>query len=460
MTLFRLTTVTLALFGMAPRAPSQIPPPRDTTMRMPMAAGDTMAMMGAPLGVPMERMGSGTTWIPDAVTVPARHFMAGAWELMLHGFVFGQYIRQNGPRGDDQVGSLNWGMFMASRELAGGRFQARTMLSLDPATVTNRGYPLLLQSGETVDGEPLHDRQHPHDFWMELGVLYERAMTRSLGLSVYAAPSGEPALSPVAFMHRPSAMDNPLAPLGHHWQDATHISFGVLTAGLFGHSWKLEGSIFNGREPNEERWDFDRLKLDSYSGRLTLNPSAHWSLSAGYGYLASPEAHSPDESIHRITAGVLHGRKVGQAGQWASAFIYGSNRSSHHPERSQSVALESEAILDRWNTVLARGELAQKSAEDLVLDEPPFDFPSDERFSVTSLTLGYIRELGRGWGTTIGVGALGTVNLLPEALETAYGSRTPLGMALFLRIRPFHRGAMAGMDMHHDHQPVSRGQSR
>jgi hypothetical protein len=219
----------------------------------------------APLGISMERMGSGTTWIPDAVTLPSRHFMAGSWELMVHGVAFAQYINQDGPRGDSQFGSLNWGMFMASRELAGGRFQARTMLSIDPATVTKRGYPLLLQSGEALEGEPIRDRQHPHDFWMELGLLYERPVSSTLGISVYAAPAGEPALGPVAFMHRPSAMDNPFAPLGHHWQDATHISFGVLTAGLFGRSWKLEGSVFNGREPNEERWDFDRIKLDSYS---------------------------------------------------------------------------------------------------------------------------------------------------------------------------------------------------
>ena len=188
-------------------------------------------MVSGPLSLSMDRMGSGTTWIPDAVTLPSRHKMFGAWEVMAHGFVFGQYDHQNGPRGDDQLGSLNWTMLMASRELAGGHFQARTMLSLDPATVTSKGYPLLLQTGEAFGGEPLHDRQHPHDFFMELGVLYQREFNHRIAWSLYAAPSGEPALGPVAFMHRPSAMDNPAAPLGHHWQDATHVSFGVVTAG-------------------------------------------------------------------------------------------------------------------------------------------------------------------------------------------------------------------------------------
>jgi hypothetical protein len=438
----------------ATEALAQVRPTRDTTMAgMTMATGDTMRMAEAPLGVSMARMGSGTTWIPDAVSLPARHVMRGPWELMLHGVLFGQYNTQSGPRGDDQWGSLNWGMFMASRELAGGRFQARTMLSLDPATVTNRGYPLLLQSGEALDGEPLHDRQHPHDFWMELGLLYERPISNRLAISLYAAPSGEPALGPVAFMHRPSAIDNPFAPLSHHWQDATHISFGVLTAGVFGHSWKLEGSVFNGREPNEERWDFDRMKLDSYSGRLTVNPGPQWSLSAGYGYLASPEALSPDESIHRFTAAALHGTTLGDDGQWASAFVYGTNKSSHQTESSNSVAIETEAILDRWNTIFGRAELAQKSAEDLALDEPPFGFAPDRRFSIATVSLGYIRELGRGWGTTLGLGAMGTLNSVPGALESAYGSRTPLGAVVFLRVRPFHasRATMAGM--HHEHRP-------
>jgi len=422
---------------------AQVRPARDTSMAG-MAMSDSAQAMSAPLGISMERMGSGTTWIPDAVSVPARHFMRGPWELMLHGFAFAQYNTQGGPRGDDQFGSLNWGMFMASRELAGGRFQARTMLSLDPATVTRRGYPLLLQSGEALDGEPLRDRQHPHDFWMELGLLYERPVSSSLGLSLYAAPSGEPALGPVAFMHRPSAMDNPFAPLGHHWQDATHISFGVLTAGVFGRSWKLEGSVFNGREPDDERWDFDRIKLDSYSGRLTVNPGPAWSLSAGYGYLASPEILNPDESVHRFTAAVLHGKKLGTEGQWASAFVYGVN--THHEQRTHSVGLESEAILDRRNTVLTRVEFVQKAAEELAFDQPPTGFDPDRTFSVTSLSLGYIRELGRGWGATLGVGAMGTVNVVPSLLESAYGSRTPLGAVVFLRVRPFHtdRG-MAGM---------------
>jgi hypothetical protein len=399
--------------------------------------GHTVNAQGAPapLGVSMNRAGSGTTWTPDAVTLPNKQWMAGDWQLMMHGFAFGQYDKQSGTPGDDQFGSLNWGMFMAGHQVAGGRLQTRVMLSLDPWSVTPRGYPLLLQSGESYQGQPLHDRQHPHDFWMELGAAYERPITKSVGIALYAAPSGEPALAPVAFMHRPSAMDNQSAPLGHHWQDATHVSFGVLTAGLFTNHWKLEASAFNGREPDEHRWNIDPITLDSYSARATINPNANWSFTAGYGYMKP-------ESMHRFTASALHGSKIGADGQWATALIYGAN---DRQELTHSVLLESEAVLDRRNTVFGRAEWIQKTPDDLSI--PSAD--PERAFNVGAITLGGIRELGSMWGATLGIGASGTLNVVPSAFESSYGSRTPLGAMVFLRIRPVFAKTdpMAGMKM-------------
>jgi hypothetical protein len=404
-------------------------------------------MPSGPLSLSMDRMGSGTTWIPDAVTLPSRHKILGAWEVMAHGFVFGQYDHQSSRRGDDQLGSLNWAMLMASRRLAGGHFQARTMLSLDPATVTPKGYPLLLQTGESFEGEPLHDRQHPHDFFMELGVLYQREFNNRIAWSLYAAPSGEPALGPVAFMHRPSAMDNPSAPLSHHWQDATHTTFGVITAGIFTRRWQLEGSIFNGREPDEHRWNIDPIKLDSYSGRVTVNPTDAWSLAAGYGYLKSPEGIHPDEPMHRITASALHGRKIGADGKATSALVWGVNRHGGDSKATNSILLENETIFDKHNTVFGRAEVVQKTGEDLVLDEGTIDNASGTRFNLGAFQLGYIRELTRLRWATIGLGAAGTVNLVPKSLEDVYGSRNPIGTFVFVRLRPFHlKGtAMPGM---------------
>jgi hypothetical protein len=348
---------------------------------------------------------------------------------------------------------------MASHELFGGRVQPRTMLSLDPWTVSPRGYPLLLQTGEAYHGEPLHDRQHPHDFWMELGATYERAVTKQFGLSVYVAPSGEPALGPVAFMHRPSAMDNPAAPLGHHWQDATHVSFGVLTAGIFTNRWKVEGSVFNGREPDENRWDFDPIKLDSYAGRVTFNPDSAWSFTTGYGYLESPEALEPTASVHRLTASAMHGTKLGANGQWSTALVYGMNRA--HGGLTHSALVESEAVLDQKNTVFARAELVEKNAEDLVVDRPPFGIASDRQFTVAAMTLGGIREVvgARGGRATIGIGASGTLNIIPSALRDAYGSRTPLGGMLFVRVRPAYKHDIGMSGPHMDHHMMGAAES-
>jgi hypothetical protein len=418
-------------------------------MKMPMS--DTMPMgmmMAGALGISMERMGSGTTWIPDALMLPSRHFMVGSWMVMLHGFVFGQYDSQSGPRGANQLGSFNWGMIMADRHIAGGRLQLRFMPSLDAATVGKCGYPLLLQSGETCNGQPLVDRQHPHDFFMELGALFERELNSKVAAFMYGAPAGEPALGPVAFMHRPSAMDEPQVPLGHHWQDATHISFGVVTAGVFTRTIRLEASAFNGHEPDENRWNFDPIALNSISGRLTINPSEQWSFTGGYGYIDNPERTTPAASVHRVVASAMHGVRLSDDGQWATTLLFGANKQLG--QRSISALLETEAVLDRHNTVFGRAEFVQKSTEELQLAS----FAAEQLFNVQSLSLGYIRELLRGRDVTFGLGARGTVNFVPAALQGSYGSRTPVGGMLFLRLRPYHsphepQKPMSGMSHEH-----------
>jgi hypothetical protein len=369
----------------------------------------------------------------------AHHAMAGAWSLMLHYAVFGYYDKQGSRRGDDQVGSINWAMLMGSHPLAGGRLTLRTMVSAEALTVTPRGYPLLLQTGESYKGNPLHDRQHPHDLFMELAALYEHPLTSSLGVSLYLAPVGEPAIGPVAFMHRPSAIDDPFAPIAHHWQDATHISFGVITGGLFTRHMKLEGSIFNGREPDEVRTNFDYKgrHLDSYAGRLTVNPNVRWSVSGSYAYLKSPEASEPDESMHRMSASALYSRPLGTRGSWSSTLIYGANAHSSTPDHlSHSGLVESTLDLDGRHAIFGRAEMVQKSAADLVLAT----VPGDQTFNVGEVTLGYMHGLaqfGIGSGRVmLGVGVSGTVNFVPSTLLDAYGTKTPAGFGLYLSIQP------------------------
>jgi hypothetical protein len=419
-------------------------------MSMPGMSDSTMRMAG-PLSIPMSREGSGTSWLPDASPMMANHFSAGSWDFMFHYRAFIYYDRQNdadrSKRGDDQIGSVNWAMLMAAHRLGTGHLQLRGMMSAEPWTVGAAGYPLLLQSGESYHGQALHDRQHPHDLFMELAAIYSRALGKNLGIQVYAAPVGEPASGPVAFPHRPSAADDPFAPLGHHWQDATHISYGVVTAGLFSRSWKLETSIFNGREPDQDRTNFDYKgrSLDSYSARFTLNPSSPWSLSASYAFLKSPEALEPAISQQRITASVLNTRPVWKNGEWASAVIYGGNKLEHTDRWSNSLLAESNLSFDRSNSVFARLEYVDKSAEDLDLsDQPP-----DARFSVGSVAFGFVREIVRYPGGTLGLGGRLAVDFVPAAIAPDYGSRTPTGFAVYLRIRQrrLPQTAMAAMDM-------------
>jgi hypothetical protein len=252
-------------------------------------------------------------------------------------------------------------------------------------------------------------------------------------VSLYLAPVGEPALGPVAYPHRPSAMGDPLAPLGHHWQDATHISFGVITAGIFGRAWKLEGSVFNGREPDEIRTNFDYAgrSLDSYSGRLTLNFSPYWSVSGSYGYLKSPEELHPEESLHRISASVLHGRTFGLVGEWSTALVWGANRHPDESGLSNSVLLESTLDLDGTNTIFGRVEYVQKTAEDLALGATPLT----NEFGIGSFVLGYVREISRFAGGSIGLGVRGALNVVPDALRFRYDTRTPVGFSIYVRFR-------------------------
>ncbi len=407
---------------------------RDTT---PMAGMSMAVSMTGPLGLPMSRDGSGTSWLPDAAPMHANHFTAGSWELMLHYLAFGYYDRQGGAdpakRGDDQIGSVNWVMLMASHGLAGGRLQLRGMFSAEPWTVGRRGYPLLLQSGESYHGQPLHDRQHPHDLFMELAANYERAIAPNLGIQLYVAPVGEPASGPPAFPHRPSAGNDPMAPLSHHWQDATHISFGVISAGIFTRMWKLEGSVFNGREPDEDRTDIDFRRLDSYAGRITVNPAAAWSLSGSYAYLASPEVLFPGVSQHRLTASVLNDRGIGTRGRWSSALIWGANKESGDAGLSNSALLESNADLDTRNSVFGRIEYVQKSARDLAVTDT---FVPDRIFDIGSVSAGYVRELTELAGGSVGIGVQLSLDLVPGSLEPVYGTRSPSGVSVFFRLRP------------------------
>jgi YHS domain-containing protein len=390
----------------------------------------------------MAREGSGTAWLPDTTPMYAVHRDKGAWQLMGHENLFLQYFHESGDRGADQVGSINWVMGMANRNLGAGRLGLRGMFSLEPWTIGGCGYPDLLASGESCEGEKIHDRQHPHDLAMEVSASYDAPITGAVRWQVYGGPAGEPALGPVAFPHRVSAMPNPVAPMSHHWLDSTHISFGVVTGAVYGNRWKGEVSAFNGREPDEERGDFDFGALDSVSGRLSFLPTPNLALQLSSGRLteaeASEAAGAPAIDVTRVTASATYHRAIGNAGIWANTAAWGRNAELDHS--THALLLESSVTLDDRDTWFGRFEVAGKTAHDL-------DVPGDDIFTVTKLQGGYTRYFPAWNSVKPGLGFSVSAGVVPDPLKAAYGSRANVGFGVFITLRPpamMHAAALAG----------------
>ena len=308
------------------------------------------------------------------------------------------------------------------------------MLSLEPATVSRRRYPELFQQGETAYGRPIVDGQHPHDFFMELAALYDYKLAENTALSFYAAPVGDPAFGPPAFPHRASASEDPIAPLGHHFQDSTHIANEVITLGITHHNFRLEASGFHGREPDQYRWDIDSGKIDSWSTRLTVNPKQDWSFQYSIAQLHSPEALAPDEDIRRMTASLMYNRPI-HKGNWASLVLWGRNQSLQDGNVGNSYLLESTLKFGTKNNVWARIENADRTNE-LLLGENPLPPGFTERYftRVQGFTLGYNRELGRMQHFSTALGGQLMWYGVPDVLKPSYGSH-PVGIAVFLRVR-------------------------
>jgi hypothetical protein len=387
------------------------------------------------LADPMSREGSGTSWLPDSSPMYGKMFMFGQDMLMLHGAVFPRYTNVNTRRGDGRIDAPNWIMGMYSHPLGDNtQIGGRLMMSLDPLTEGGRGYPLLFQTGESWHDQPLHDRQHPHDLFDELSLSLSQKFDHDLSAYIYFGYPGEPALGPPAFMHRPSAMDDPDAPIGHHWQDSTHITFGVATVGLVWRNIKVEGSIFTGREPDENRYDFDQPRFDSYSGRVSWNPTKNLALQGSFGYIKSPEAVDPKTNIHRTTASAIYNLPLGPDSNWSNTFVWGQNNATGEG-KTQSFLIESNYQRGR-NTVYLRWERVQKSGHELVLDPPD----ESRIFPVGGYTIGYVHDLTHGNGLDIGLGTQFTFNDRPDRLDRYYGDDLGYAFQFFLRIRPSLHG--------------------
>ncbi len=389
--------------------------------------------------VVLEHLSSGTDLepasTPNAMWMSKRH----GWNLMVHGVLFVDDIQQSGPRGGDKFFSTDWAMVMAQKPLGPGQLTLRGMFSLDPATVTERRYPELFQIGETAFGRPIVDGQHPHDLFMEIGAFYDWEVSEHSLLSVYVAPVGDPALGPPAYPHRASASEDPIAPLGHHQQDSTHIADEVVTAGYSYRFLRAEFSGFYGREPNENRWNIDAGPIDSWAARLTLNPSQNWSGQFSLGTLKSPEALSPHEDQRRMTASISYNLPL-HNGNWASSLIWGRTRPLLTGEKLNSYLAESTFGFLEKNAVWTRIENVDRTNLLLVGSNPlPAGF--EERFlaRVQAYSVGYDRDFGWIPGISTALGAQATLYHAPVFLDSIYGAN-PAGVVMFVRFRP--KGSM------------------
>jgi len=410
---------------------------KDTTMKMGKDSTHTGSMSHAfSLNLPMNRNGSGTGWLPDASPMYGNMYHSKKWMYMMHYNLFLRYTNQDfsgkGSRGNDAFDAPNWLMFMGQTKVGtNGLFHFSTMFSLDPLTEGGDGYPLLFQSGETYNGKPLVDRQHPHDLFSELSVSYSHAFSKNTDVFAYLAYPGEPALGAVAFMHRPSSLYNPDAPLSHHWVDATHISFGVATLGVRLGQFKVEGSSFTGREPDENRYNFDKPRFDSWSGRLSYNPSKNWALQVSHGFLKSPEELHADENVNRTTASATYALPLANDGWLNVTALWGRNQTKDH-DGENAFLLEGSWRKNRL-ALHGRYEFVQKSGEELSLDESVYGH--DAIFPVNTFTIGANYDLLNIGKARLATGSQFTLYHADSKLNSLYGNN-PMAIQVYLRLYP------------------------
>jgi hypothetical protein len=381
-------------------------------------------MMGGTLGpYAMTQDASGTAWQPASTPMQGMMWSSGGWSGMVHGYADLVYDHQSGPRGDSMVFSESMLMAMAQHGAGPGTVTFKSMLSLDPA-MGPAGYPLLLQTGETANGiTGLVDRQHPHNLFMEMAGVYTMPAGARSSVFVYLGYPGEPALGPVTFMHRLSGADSPSAPISHHWLDSTHITFGVATAGFVHGPIKIEASAFNGREPDQHRWGYQPLRLDSWSGRITLNPTADWSFQVSYGALHSPEQLNPLVNQQRLTASTTYNHRLA-FGTWQTTLAWGRNRDQ--PGHVLNAGLLESALVMGSDTVFARAETVQKD------DLAP---PSTTVARVGAISLGYVHDIAVARHVALGLGMQGTIDFVPASLHAAYATSEPTGLMPFVRLK-------------------------
>lgn len=377
----------------------------------------------------MNREASGTSWVPDSSKLTGFHRMHNNWMFMVSGFSCLVFDNQRGPRGEKKIYDTNMLMFMTQQDInEQATIGLRTMFSLEPVTIGKCGYPLLLQTGETCDGiTPLIDRQHPHDLFMELALVGTYRINPDASLFLYAGLPGEPALGPPTFMMRFASQYIPESPIGHHWIDSTHITFGVITGGFVYKGLKIEVSGFRGREPDQLRYDIEKPRIDSYSFRFSTNPTENLALQISHGFIKSPEQLDPQENIARTVCSAIYNRSFGQDSVAQLAAIIGIN--DEQPGiLSSAFLIDITAQLYKKHILFSRFEAVEKN--DLFLSPDPL---ADQKFTVKKLTLGYIYEPFETEHSQWGIGGLIDFPLLSQPVRRRYGDA--ISFSLFFDVR-------------------------
>lgn len=397
-----------------------------TSSEAPMAM-EGMSMRAALGSWPANREGSGTSWLPDSSPMFMKMLPSvGGFELSTMGTIQSGYVDAGRPRGAKGFFSDSMVMLMGQKQVGGGTVGFNFMGSLDPVINGQFGVPDLFQTGETAHGVPLVDRQHPHNLFSEIAATYSHRLTNQVEGFVYGGPVGEPALGGVMYLHRPSGMEVPEAPISHHWFDSTHISFGVLTAGLvFGGSIKVEGSVFNGHEPGENRYEIGPEALNSASGRVSYNPNRDWSFAASYGYISSPEALSPGVNEHRATLSAAYSHDLRSGDTIAASAYFGRNIVEGVSTASNAWLAEA-TYYHRDESIFARFERVDK---DELANVPAGNY------TVNKLVFGDVHTISRWQELDFGLGAYAGVYSFPSVLNALYG-RNPMTFGVFLRVRP------------------------
>jgi len=396
---------------------------------MPGMSHDGHAMSGALGSYPAGQETSGTAWQPANGEHRGVMTQAGDWMLMGHADLFLVQDGQGGQRGDDKTFVSGMVMGMARRPVGRGMLQLRAGFSPEPL-MGKSGYPLLLASGETANGvDRLIDRQHPHDFVMELSASLSQPIGRDASLFVYGGLPGEPAFGPGSFMHRESIMNSPEAPITHHWLDSQHISFGVLTGGVILGNVKLEASRFNGREPDQNRWNIETGPLDSTALRASWNPTRELSLQASWAKLKEPEQLEPGVNQTRWSASLIHIHDFAGGLRMASTLAWG--RRTAEGENFDAFAAESSLRSGPW-TFFGRGEVTENNE---LLPIAATGDGHGPAYRVGKVSAGAIRDFRLAPSVAVGIGGLLAVNFLPRDLQNDYGKAHPLGGMAFVRLK-------------------------